>query len=93
VAAREDEMQVEKSRLGLYFLFVGVILLIIFFSIDPEAPPLVGFFFWGIGLIGLGLYLIRRDWKKPPSSGRFRLIHKLRRRSQDHNNEETKNNV
>ncbi|MFO7623575.1 MAG: hypothetical protein R6V73_04435 [Anaerolineales bacterium] len=86
-------MQVEKGRVGQYFIFVGVILLIIFFSIDPGAPPLFGFFFWGIVLIGLGLYLIRRDWKKPPPSGRFRLLRKLRRQPKDNANEEPKNDV
>jgi hypothetical protein len=86
-------MQVDKGRVGQYFLFIGVILLIIFFSIDPGAPPLFSFFFWGIGLIGLGLYLIRRDWTKPPPSGRFRLFRKLRRRPQDKNYEEPKKDV
>lgn len=76
-------MRVEKGRVGQFFLFIGVILLIIFFSIDPEAPPLVSFFFWGIGLAGLGLYLIRRDWKKPPPSERFRLFRKPQRQSED----------
>jgi hypothetical protein len=86
-------MHVEKGRVGQYFLFVGVILLIIFFSIDPGAPPLFGLFFWGIGLVGLGLYLIRRDWKKPPPSGRFRLLRKLRRRPQNNTNEEPRKDV
>jgi hypothetical protein len=86
-------MHVEKGRIGQYFLFIGVILLIIFFSIDPSAPPVFGLFFWGIGLVGLGLYLIRRDWKKPPPSGRFRLLRKLRRRPQNDTNEEPKKDV
>jgi hypothetical protein len=86
-------MQVERGRVGQFFLFVGIILLIIFFSIDPDAPPLFSFFFWGVGLVGLGLYLIRRNWKEPPSSERFRLLRKLRHRSQDKDNEEPKKDV
>lgn len=76
-------MHVERGRVGQYFLFVGVLLLAIFFSTDPGTPPLVGFFLWGAGLVLLGLYLIRRDWKTPPTSGRFRLLRRLRRRPKD----------
>jgi hypothetical protein len=76
-------MHVEKGRVGQFFLFLGVILLVIFFSTDPNAQPLVGFFLWGAGLVILGLYMIRRDWKTPPSSGRFRLLRRLRRRPKD----------
>jgi len=86
-------MQVEKGRVGQFFLFVGIILLVIFFSIDPGAPPLFSFFFWGIGLIGLGWYLVRRDWKEPPPSERFRILRKLRGRSKNKNNKEQKNDV
>lgn len=76
-------MHVEKGRVGQYFLFVGVLLLVIFFSNDPGAPPLVGFFIWGAGLVIFGLYLIRRDWKTTQSSGRFRLLRRLRRRPKE----------
>ena len=86
-------MRVEKGRVGQFFLFIGVILLIIFFSIDPDATPLVSFFFWGIGLAGLGLYLIRRDWKKPPPSERFRLFRKPPRRTEDDSYSETRKDV
>lgn len=76
-------MHVETGRVGQFFLFVGVILLVIFFSTDPDTPPLVGFFLWGAGLVLLGLYMIRRDWKAPPPSERFRLLRRLRRRPKD----------
>jgi hypothetical protein len=80
-------MHVEKGRVGQYFLFVGILLLVIFFSTDPDTPPLVGFFLCGVGLVLFGLYLIRRDWKTPPPSGRFRLLRRLRRQPKEKNYE------
>jgi hypothetical protein len=73
-------MHVERGRVGQYFLFVGIFLLVIFFFTEP---PLVGFFLSGIGLAILGLYMIRRAWKPPPPSGRFRFLRRLRRRPKD----------
>jgi hypothetical protein len=76
-------MHVERGRVGQFFLFVGILLLVIFFSTEPGAPPLVGFFLSGIGLAILGLYMIRRAWKPPPPSGRFRFLRRLLRRPKD----------
>jgi hypothetical protein len=76
-------MHVEKGRVGQYFLFVGILLLVIFFSTEPGAEPVVGYFLSGVGLVILGLYLIRRDWKAPPPSGRFRLLRRLRRQPKE----------
>jgi glutaconate CoA-transferase, subunit A len=84
-------MHVERGRVGQFFLFVGILLLIIFFSTEPGAPPLVQILFIGYRPDILGLYMIRRDWKPPPPSGRFRLLRRLRRRPQDKQYEEPKN--
>jgi hypothetical protein len=76
-------MHVERGKVGQYFLFLGVLLLVIFFSTDPAAPPLIGFFVWGAVLALFGLYLIRRNWKTPQPSSRFRLLRRLRRRPEN----------
>ena len=67
-------MKVEKGRIGIFFLFIGLILLALFFTTYEAQGPQVGFFFIGLLVTGLGIYFIRKDWKPAPPSGRFRLL-------------------
>ena len=76
-------MHIERGRVGQFFLFLGIFLLAIFFSTDPGVDPVIGFFLSGAGLVLFGLYLIRRAWKPPTTSNRFRLLRRLRRRDKD----------
>jgi ABC-type Fe3+ transport system permease subunit len=72
-------MHVEKGRFGQFFLFIGLIALVIFFTIDQSQQFQAGFFFAGILLAGVGVFLIWRDWKRPPPANRFRLLRKRKR--------------
>lgn len=69
-------MHIEKGRLGEFFLFIGLILLIIFFATDQSQDPQAWLFFLGLLVLGLGFYFIRRDWKPPGPSQRFRIFRK-----------------
>jgi hypothetical protein len=73
-------MPIEKGRFGQFFLFIGLILLVIFFTVDPSQESLIGFFFLGLILAGLGVFLIWRDWKRPPPADRFRMLRRMRRK-------------
>jgi Na+/melibiose symporter-like transporter len=75
-------MEVKKGRLGQFFLFIGLILLVVFFTTDRSEVSQIGFFFIGIFLAVIGVIVIWKDWKRPPSA-RFRLVKKLRRRQID----------
>lgn len=70
----------DKSKVGQFFLLIGVILLVIFFASDVSQSLHVGYFFSGVLMGGLGIYLMVRHKKPAPQSGRFRM---LRRRSQE----------
>ncbi len=67
-------MKIEKSRIGQFFLFIGLIMLVIFFATGQNESPSVGIFFAGLIIAGLGVYLIWRDWKPKPPSNRFRIL-------------------
>ena len=69
-------MKIELHRIGIFFFFVGLIPLAVFFATDQSKKPQVGFFFLGLFLVGLGIYLIRRDWQPAPPANRFRLFRK-----------------
>ncbi|RPI87030.1 MAG: hypothetical protein EHM41_06440 [Chloroflexi bacterium] len=67
-------MRIEKGRLGQFFLFIGLLLLVIFFLAGKDETPPARFFFAGAFLTGLGTFMIWKDWKPGPPSGRFRLL-------------------
>ena len=74
-------MPVEKSKVGQFFIFIGLILLVIFFVSSPARIPAFGYLLGGLGLVGLGVYLYFQD--RPPAdphTARFRTVRKVRER-------------
>jgi hypothetical protein len=72
-------MHPESGRVGLFFLFIGLILLILFSgsgSVSGENTQ-VGYFFLSLLSFILAFFLIRKDWKTPGQSARFRAFRKL----------------
>lgn len=63
-----------SAQIGLFFLVIGLILLVIFFGTDQVNRPAYNFFCGGLVITALGIYLYWRD--RPPStpSGRFRIL-------------------
>ncbi len=72
-------MHPEKNRVGLFFLFIGLILLILFSgsASDDQEGYQVGYFFLALLSFAFAFYLIRKDWKAPGESARFRTYRKL----------------
>jgi hypothetical protein len=70
-------------QLGHFFLFIGVILLVIFFATNAANAPAYEFFCWGTPLVILGIYLL---WRKRPEQqprSRFRLLRGRRRNREE----------
>lgn len=65
------------TRIGTFFLVIGVGLLILFIASDMSNMTDFDYLFWAILAISLGL-LMRSRKAPPPPSGRFRLLHKDR---------------
>lgn len=73
-------MQLRKSRLGLFLVLIGLILLAVFFTTDQSLSFRPDFFLGGLVAIGLGYWLIRREQKPPAPSQRFSLLRKMRQK-------------
>ena len=74
-------MQLEKSKIGQYFMFIGLILLVIFFVSSQGHSPAFEYLVGGLGLTILGGYIFFQD-RNPvePNTTRFRSLRKLRER-------------
>jgi len=73
-------MKIEKSRLGSFFLFIGLVLWVIFFVTDQVNHPSYGYFFVGAVALFLGGYLWWRNQKPAPESARFRSMRRMRQK-------------
>lgn len=73
-------MKLSKSRLGQFFLLIGLIMLIIFFGTDPTVHRSYGWFLGGFALAFLGGYLIWRGWKPAPTTERFRSVRRMQQK-------------
>lgn len=63
-------------KIGQYLMFVGLIILILFFASDQAGDPIFSLFCVGILLIPLGIYTMFRFRKPPPPSDRFSAMRK-----------------
>ena len=71
-------MQVGKSKIGRFFFFIGLILLVVFFAMDQAKHPAYGYFCVGVVIVILGAILMLRGQPPPPESMRFRTLRRWR---------------
>jgi hypothetical protein len=64
-----------RSRIGQFAVFIGVILLIVFFVTDQLKTPNYYYLFLSVGFLLLGINFIKKGRSPTQSSGRFRLFH------------------
>jgi Na+/phosphate symporter len=67
------------SRVGRFFLLIGLLSVIVFLATNQASNPQYGFLCWGTPGVFLGLYLMSRGQKKSQPSMRFRLFRKKRK--------------
>jgi cadmium resistance protein CadD (predicted permease) len=80
-------MHIRLGRLGQFLLFIGIILLVVFFVTDQNTYFQPGFFFIGLVLSFLGVYIIWRDWKPTGESSRFRTLRRMRKKKEPEDEE------
>jgi peptidoglycan/LPS O-acetylase OafA/YrhL len=77
-------MQSGKSKLGRFLFFIGLILLVIFFTIDQAAHPTYGYLCAGVVVVLLGAVLMLRGQAPPPDdSMRFRTLRRWREQQKE----------
>ena len=67
------------SRIGTFFLLIGVGALVFFFLSNAAKDPRLSYFCWGTILLTVG-FIFRGQFKRPapPPSGRFSVLKKLK---------------
>ena len=71
-------MHSARSKLGRFFLFIGLILLVVFFAMDQAKHPSYGFLCVGLVVAILGGLLVVRGHQPPAESMRFRTLRRWR---------------
>jgi len=69
-------MHMERTRVGQFFLFIGLILLIIFFTTDHSQNKGAEYLLIGLLSCIFGIALIWRNRKPHQESKRFRIFRK-----------------
>jgi 4-amino-4-deoxy-L-arabinose transferase-like glycosyltransferase len=83
-------MQVGKSKIGRFLLFIGLILLVVFFAMDQAKHPSYAYFCIGVIVVLLGGVLMLRGQQPPEESMRFRTLRKWRQQQRERKAERNK---
>ena len=83
-------MQVGKSKLGRFLLFIGLIILVVFFATDQAKHPSYGYFCIGVVIAILGGVLMIRGHQPPDESMRFRTLRRWREQQKERKAERNK---
>ena len=65
------------NRVGLFLIIVSVAVMALFFTSDFVQEPNIGYLFWGVVFLLLGVALLRISRPAREESRRFRLVRKL----------------
>jgi membrane-bound ClpP family serine protease len=83
-------MQSGKSKIGRFFLFIGLILLVVFFAMDQAKHPSFGYFCVGVVVVILGGVLMAKGHQPPAESMRFRTLRRWREQQKERQAERKK---
>jgi hypothetical protein len=72
------------SRVGTFFVLVGIGLMVFFLLSDAASDPRLSYFCWGTVLLSLG-FIFQSRFKRPtgPPSGRFSVLQRLKRKPKE----------
>jgi 4-amino-4-deoxy-L-arabinose transferase-like glycosyltransferase len=83
-------MQTGKSKIGRLLLLIGLISLVIFFTVDQSKNPSYEYFCIGLVVAILGGILIVRGQQPPDESRRFRTLRRWREQQRQRKEERKK---
>jgi len=72
------------SRVGTFFVLVGIGLLAFFVLSESAKSPMLSYFCWGTVLLTFG-FIFRAQFKRPagPPHGRFSILQRLKRKPKE----------
>jgi hypothetical protein len=72
------------SRVGTFFVLVGIGLMVFFMLSDAAKDPRISYFCLGTLLLSMG-FVFRAQFKRPagPPSGRFSVLQRLKRKPKE----------
>ena len=76
-------------RIGTFFIVIGIGAILLFVISDIAETVYFDYFFLGLFFTGFCIYL-RRDAEKPPTSGRFSYLKKMRNKDKDNEKDKEK---
>lgn len=81
---RKPANLIEKMsrQIGQFFLFIGLLVLVIFFATNQINEPAWGYCCSGLSLVGIAFYLLFRSRPHSATGARFRAIRRLRGRGE-----------
>lgn len=83
-------MQSGKSKIGRFLFFIGLILLVIFFTMDQAIHPAYSYLCVGVVVVILGAILMLRGQQPPAESMRFRTLRRWREQQKERKAEKDK---
>jgi drug/metabolite transporter (DMT)-like permease len=76
------------GRIGLFFLFLGGMLLVLFIGTDHAGQPQFSFCFAALICLGVGIAMVAREIKPAQPTERFRLLRQIRQKNLKENRKE-----
>jgi hypothetical protein len=71
------------SRVGTFFLLLGILLVSLFIMSDAVQSTKFNYFFLGGASLVVGLYFKRNSWKPAKPSNRFESIRRFQQRQKE----------
>lgn len=78
-----DERSLLISRIGTFFILLGLLLIILFIASDIGSTTYFSYFFIGAALLVIGWIFKRSTAHPAPPSGRFEGLRKIRQKSRE----------
>ncbi len=79
----EGDRKAFISRIGTFFLILGLMVLILFVASDIGDKTYFSYFFIGVILFSIGFILKRMSAPPPPPSKRFEGIRKIQQKNRE----------
>ncbi len=83
-------MHISKSKFGRFILFIGLILLVVYFAVDQAKHPAFGYLCVGVIAVVFGGLLMVRGHQPPAESMRFRTLRRWREQQKQQKAERNK---